>query len=91
MTAIQARLQDAELRARLASEAAELLAARFSRIPEGHRPYFTPAQRFRILEIRSLLAWSAAETARAFLVCPHTILNWEKAALPDSPGRLGSG
>ena len=84
MTAIQARLQDAELRARLASEAAELLGARFSRIPEGHRPYFTPAQRFRILEIRSLLAWSAAETARAFLVCPHTILNWEKAADRES-------
>jgi transposase InsO family protein len=84
MTALQARLQDAELRARLASEAAELLAARFSRIPEGHRPYFTPAQRFRILEIRSLLAWSAVETARAFLVCPHTVLNWEKAADPAS-------
>jgi transposase InsO family protein len=84
MTALQARLQHAELRARLASEAAELLAARFSKIPERHRPYFTPAQRFRILEIRSLLAWSAAETARAFLVCPHTILNWETAADPGS-------
>jgi len=84
MTALQARLQDAELRARLASEAAELLASRFSKIPERHRPYFTPAQRFRILEIRNLLAWSAAETARAFLVCPHTILNWEKAADPVS-------
>jgi transposase InsO family protein len=84
MTTLQARLQDAELRARLASEAAELLAARFSKISEKHRPYFTPAQRFRILEIRSLLAWSAAETARAFLVCPHTIQNWEKAADPAS-------
>ena len=38
LTALQARLQDAELRARLASEAAELLAARFSKIPEGHNP-----------------------------------------------------
>ncbi len=53
---LQARLQDAELRARLAVEAAELLAAWFSKIPERHRPYFTPAQRFRILEIKSLLA-----------------------------------
>ncbi len=81
---LQARLQDAELRARLASEAAELLAARLSRIPERHRPYFTPAQRYRILEIKNLLAWSATETARAFLVCPHTILNWEMAADPES-------
>lgn len=84
MMALQARLQDAELRARLATETAELLAARFSKIPERQRPYFAPAQRYRILEIRSLLAWSAAETARAFLVCPHTILNWEKAADPWS-------
>jgi hypothetical protein len=44
-TTLQARLQEAELRARLATETAELLAARFSKIPERHRPYFTPAQR----------------------------------------------
>lgn len=81
---LQARLQDAELRARLAVEAAELLAARFSKIPERHRPYFTPAQRFRILEIKSLLAWSAAQTAATFLVCTHTILNWERVADPES-------
>ena len=29
-----------------------------------HRPYFTPAQRFRILEMRSLLAWSAGGSSR---------------------------
>jgi hypothetical protein len=81
---LKARVQEAELRARLASEAAELLAARFSKIPERHRPYFTPAQRFRILELKNLLAWSAADTARTFLVCPHTILNWERAANPES-------
>lgn len=84
MVQLHAGLQEAELRARLASETAELLTARFSKIPERHRPYFTPAQRFRILEIKNLLAWSAADTARAFLVCPHTILNWERAADPES-------
>lgn len=80
---LQARLEEAELRARLAGETAELLAARFSKVPERHRPYFTPAQRFRILEVRSLLAWTAQEAARVFLVCPNTILNWEKAADPE--------
>jgi transposase InsO family protein len=79
---LQARLEEAELRARLAGETAELLGARFSKVPERHRPYFTPAQRFRILEMRSLLAWTAQEAARTFLVCPNTILNWEKAADP---------
>jgi transposase InsO family protein len=80
---LQARLEEAELRARLAGETAEILGARFSKLPEKHRPYFTPDQRYRILEMRSLLAWSAQETARAFLVCPNTILNWEKAADPE--------
>lgn len=79
---LRARLEESELRARLAWETAELLAARFAKIPERHRPYFTSAQRFRILELRSLLAWSAQETARVFLVCPNTILNWENAADP---------
>jgi len=80
---LQARLEDSELRARLAGETADILAARFSKVPERHRPYFTPAQRFRILEMRSLLAWSAQEAARVFLVCPNTILNWENAADPE--------
>ena len=72
------------MKARLAWEAAELLAARFDKVPERHRPHFTAAQRFRILEIRSLLAWNAHQTAKTFLVCANTILNWEKAADPHS-------
>lgn len=80
----QARIEEAELRVRLALEAAEILRARFAKIPERNRPYYTPAQRFRILEIRTLLAWNAPDTARAFLVCPNTILNWEQAADPDT-------
>ena len=80
---LQARLEESELRARLAFETAEILGARFAKIPERHRPYFTPAQRFRILEIRHLLARSAQETARVFLLCPNTVLNWERKADPD--------
>jgi transposase InsO family protein len=79
---LQARLEEAELRARLASERADLLAARFAKLPEKRRPYFSPAQRFRILELRALLAWNLQETADAFLVCANTIANWERAADP---------
>ncbi len=50
---LQARVEEAELRARLAWEALEILRARFDKIPERHRPYFTPGQRSRILEIKS--------------------------------------
>jgi transposase InsO family protein len=84
LTTQQARLQEAELRAHLAWEAANILRSRFTKIPEKRRPYFTPAARFRILEIKNLLAWNAADTAQFFLLCPNTIHNWEAAARPDS-------
>lgn len=80
---LQARLEEAELRARLAWDAADTLRARFAKVPERHRPYYSPASRFRILEIKNLLAWSAQEAARVFLVCPNTVLNWEQAADPE--------
>ena len=82
------------LRARLAWETAELLRDRFAKIPERHRPHFTPAQRFRVLEIRSLLAWNAHETARLFLLCTNTVLNWENLGghpNPATDGRLKTG
>ena len=81
---LHARLQEAELRAHLAWEAANILRSRFARIPEKHRPYFTPAARFRILEIKNALAWNAGDTAQFFLVCPNTTFNWEAAAKPDT-------
>jgi len=77
LTLLHARLEEAELRARLAWETAELLRDRFAKIPDRHRPHFTPAQRFRVLEIRSLLAWNARETARLFLL----------STIPSSTGR----
>ena len=94
LTLLQARLEEAELRARLAWETAELLRDRFAKIPERHRPHFTPAQRFRVLEIRSLLAWNARETARLFLLCTNTVLNWENLGghpNPATDGRLKTG
>ena len=64
--------------------AASILAERFAKVPERNRPYYSHAQRFRILEIRNLLAWNARDTARTFLVCANTILNWEHSADPVS-------
>jgi len=75
LAALQARIEEGEIKARLAWEAAEILAARFEKVPERHRPHFTPAQRFRILEIRSLLAWNAHQTARTFLLSANTLAN----------------
>jgi len=81
---MQARIEEAQLHARLAWEIVELLSARFRKIPERHRPYYSPAQRFRALEVRSLLGWSRELAARVFLVCPNTISNWERGADPHA-------
>jgi hypothetical protein len=84
LAALQGRLQEAELRATLAWEILELQNGRFSRLAERKRPHFTPAQRFRITEIKNLLGWSAVEMAKALLFCPNTILNWERSADPQA-------
>jgi transposase InsO family protein len=80
----KALLKEAELRASVAWDIVEILGARLDKIPERHRPYHTPAHRFRILEIRSFVGWSREAAARLFRVCPNTISNWEKHADPDS-------
>lgn len=83
LASLQAQLQEAELKARLGWQAAELLAARLAKIPERQRPYYTPTQRFQILQIKNLLAWSGEQAARVFLLCSNTIVNWERAADPN--------
>lgn len=78
----QARVEEAELRARLAWEAVEMLRARLAKVPERHRPHYTPTQRFRILEIKRFLAWTLPETAEAFLLWPGTVASWERQVRP---------
>ena len=82
LATMQARLAEAQLHARLAWEIVELLSARFRRAPEKQRPHYSPSQRFRALEIKSLLGWSRDLAARVFLVCSNTISNWERSADP---------
>ncbi|MGE0455589.1 MAG: DDE-type integrase/transposase/recombinase [Vicinamibacteria bacterium] len=80
----KARCDEATLKARIAWQIVEILASRVGKIPERQRPYYSPAQRFAILEIRSLLGWSREQAAGVFLVCPNTVSNWEQAADPET-------
>src|SRR5262245_20157357 len=77
---MQSRLELAQLDARLAWEIVEILATRFSKIPERRRPYYSPSVRFRILELKNLLGWSREIAARVFLLSPNTLTNWERTA-----------
>lgn len=81
-----ARAEESALLLRMAREAAEILGARWDKVPERHRPHYQPEQRYRILRIRSLLGLSQRETARLFRVSIETIARWEAdAAAGDRP------
>ena len=87
---VQGRLEEAELKARLAWKVVEILQARLARIPERRRPHYSPAQRFRVLEIKRLMGWTLQEAGDTFLVCPNTIGNWEGQVRPglDTVGSI---
>jgi hypothetical protein len=63
-----ARAEETALLLRMASEAAEILGARWDNVPERHRPHYQPEQRYRILRIRNLLGLSQREAALMFRV-----------------------
>jgi transposase InsO family protein len=71
------RAEESALLLRVTREAAEILGARWDKVPERHRPHYVSEQRFRILRIRSFLGLSQRETAEMFRVSPETIARWE--------------
>lgn len=81
---LKARLDRAELLASLAWRVVGILQARLRKVPDRHRPHYSPAARFEILEIRSLLGWNQSRTAEQFLVADNTIGNWERDPSPES-------
>jgi hypothetical protein len=83
----QATLAKAEagvLLAHLLRQAVDLLGARIDKLPERQRPHYTPAQRFRILALKSFAGLSQPEAARLFRVSQTTIARWEASANPTS-------
>ena len=79
-----AQAQEERLKAVPLARALHILGARFDKLPERKRPFYTPTQRFQILELKNLLGWPAPYAAKVFRVCTHTILNWERLADPSA-------
>ncbi len=71
------RAEESALNLRMTREAAGILGARWDKVPERHRPHYSPEQRFRILRIRRFLGLSQRETAAMFRVSTETIVRWE--------------
>ncbi|MBI4024401.1 MAG: transposase [Verrucomicrobia bacterium] len=57
---------------------------RMAALSPHRRPYYAPAERMAILELRAARGWSLAETARRFLVDDETISSWTRRL--DEPG-----
>ncbi len=60
----------------LLQEELDLLHERLRRVPGRRRPYYTPVERMRILELKALRGWNHQEVADRFLVTPVTIASW---------------
>ena len=80
------RSENARLRSELAQlrEQMRIKDARMARVPAKNRPRYLPHERHAILMLRAAAGWSAAQTARAFLVSPPTIADWSKALRDES-------
>ncbi len=49
---------------------------RWSRLPSRRRPYYTPVQRMRVLQLKAARGWSCEQAARAFLINEQTLRSW---------------
>jgi transposase InsO family protein len=64
--------------AALVREEMRIKDARMTTLPAHRRPFYRPAERLAILEVRAARGWSLEQTAEAFLVCPKTVASWMK-------------
>ncbi len=51
---------------------------RWSRLPSRRRPYYTPVQRMRFLELKAARGLSCEQAARAFLINEQTLCSWTR-------------
>ena len=61
---------------------------RMAQLPPHRRPYYPPAERMAILQLRAARSWSLEQTAKAFLVTAETIASWLKRVDEQGPDAL---
>jgi putative transposase len=85
---LKGRLDRATEEISILDETARIKDQRMRRIPPHSRPHYSPPERMAILELRASRGWSAAQTARVFLVEPETISSWTRRLDEDGPHAL---
>jgi transposase InsO family protein len=78
LTRVRLAAENARLKSEVAllREELRIKDARLARIPARQRPHHPPPERLAILMLRAARGWTAAETARRFLVTAVTISSW---------------
>ena len=85
---LKAELNHAKQEIAVLREEIRIKDARMAHIPPHRRPFYPPAERLAILELKAARGWSLEQTARAFLVAAATIASWMKRLDERGPEAL---
>jgi len=61
---------------------------RWNRLPPRRRPFYTPIQRMRILQLKAARGWSSEQTARTFMINEQTLRSWMRRVDEEGEGSL---
>lgn len=75
-TRLEAELDRANTEIAMLREELAIKDARWSRLPSRRRPYYSPVERLRILQLKAARGWSRQQAAHAFLVNEQTLRSW---------------
>ncbi len=78
-----ARIEEQAVLLGLSQEIVAILGERWDKVPDRHRPHYTPSQRFRIVRLKRLLDLSPQDAAHLFRVSPETIARWQAELRTD--------
>jgi putative transposase len=85
---LQGKLERSENEVSSLQDELRIKDARMARLAAPRRPHYRPVERLAILELKAARGWSAAQTARTFLVEPDTISSWLKRVDEDGASAL---
>jgi hypothetical protein len=85
---LKERADHVEQDAALLREEMRIKDARMSSISPHRRPFYPPAERMAILELRAARNWSLTQTANVFLVTAATVASWMNRLDETGPDAL---
>jgi len=85
---LAARVDQLESEVAMLREELRIKDARMAALAPERRPHYPPADRLAVLALRAARCWTAAETARRFLLSAATIASWTKRLDEQGPDAL---